>query len=185
MQTSKLLNYTDSSIIVPYFSVFVGVWVYLRHYINLHILYATLTEFKTVGPYEVNWETQQYKCLLSQVITFGLLAVLQSINVFWLFLILRIAWRVVFDARVVEDDRSDAEDTEDDDAVKANKRRASKGRDGKGKKEAPMPNGHALPTPELHLNGTLVNGTALKDNVEDTMATSTTPRREGLRKRPA
>jgi len=81
-------------------------WAYLRHYLNLKILYSVLTEFTTVGPYELNWETQQYKCWIAQYITFALLASLQAVNIFWFFLIGRIAWRFVFDDRL-EDERSE------------------------------------------------------------------------------
>lgn len=88
-------------------------WIYLRHWINLKILWSTLTEFKTVGPYELNWETQQYKCWISQIITFALLASLQAVNLFWLFLILRIAKRYAFNS-VREDDRSDNEEYDEE-----------------------------------------------------------------------
>lgn len=88
-------------------------WIYLRHYINLCILWATLTEFRTVGPFELNWETQQYKCWISQYITFSLLACLQAVNIFWLYLILRIAKDFVFN-KVAQDVRSDDEETEED-----------------------------------------------------------------------
>jgi acyl-CoA-dependent ceramide synthase len=84
----------------------------MRHVVNLSILWAVLTEFRTVGPYELNWETQQYKCWISQVITFALLASLQAVNLFWLFLILRIAKNYVFND-VVKDERSDYEDDEE------------------------------------------------------------------------
>ena len=77
------------------------------------ILYATLTEFRTVGPFELNWETQQYKCWISQYITFALLATLQSINLLWLFFILRIAYNIAF-AKVIHDVRSDDEASEDE-----------------------------------------------------------------------
>lgn len=90
-----------------------GVWIYLRHYINLHILWATLTEFRTVGPYELNWATEQYKCWISQVVTFGLLASLQAVNLFWLYLILRIAKNYVFNS-VAQDDRSEYEDSDEE-----------------------------------------------------------------------
>lgn len=110
-QTSKVLNYLDSPIVAPYFAFFIGVWVYLRHYINLRILWAVLTEFATVGPFELNWETEQYKCFLAQCIAFTLLASLQAVNLFWLFLILRIAWRILANS-VIADDRSDDEDDE-------------------------------------------------------------------------
>lgn len=86
-------------------------WVYLRHYINLVILYATLTTFSEIGPFELNWETEQYKCWISQYIAFGLLAALQSLNLFWFFFVIRIAYNIVFNS-VVEDVRSDDEDSD-------------------------------------------------------------------------
>ena len=113
-KTSKTLGYIDSAIVVPFFGIFICVWTYLRHYINLHILWATLTEFRTIGPYQLNWETEQYKCLLSQVIAFSLLATLQAVNLFWLFLILRVAKRFLFTS-VMTDDRSDDDDDDDED----------------------------------------------------------------------
>lgn len=111
-QTSKTLNYLSSPIVVPYFALFIAIWIYLRHYINLVILYATLTTFRTVGPFELSWETEQYKCWFSQVITFSLLATLQGINLFWLYFIIKIALRMVF-SNVAEDVRSDDEDEEE------------------------------------------------------------------------
>jgi len=83
------------------------VWAYGRHYLNLRILYATLTTFRTVGPFELNWDTQQYKCRLSQYITFFLLASLQSVNIFWFFLILKIAKNYVIAHNQLEDERSE------------------------------------------------------------------------------
>lgn len=88
-------------------------WIYLRHYINLTILWAVLTEFRTVGPYKLDWELQQYKCSLSQVITFALLASLQAVNLFWLFLILRIAKNYIM-SNVKADERSEYEESEDE-----------------------------------------------------------------------
>ena len=93
-----------------------GIWIYLRHYINLRILYAVLTTFRTIGPFELNWETQQYKCWISQYITFALLACLQSINLLWLWFIIRIALTVVF-KEPVRDVRSDDEDDEEEEAA--------------------------------------------------------------------
>lgn len=101
-----------------------AIWAYLRHYINLRILYALspisipglpfpANEFATVGSYTLNWETQQYKCWISQIITFALLAALQAVNAFWFFLIVRILWRLVF-AGVQKDDRSDDEDEDEE-----------------------------------------------------------------------
>ncbi|KAK1147777.1 sphingosine N-acyltransferase lag1 [Aspergillus melleus] len=111
LATSKTLNYLDHFITIPYFGLFVAMWIYLRHYLNLKILWAVLTEFRTVGPFELNWETQQYKCWISQYITFALLACLQAVNLFWLFLILRILKNYIFN-NITKDERSDDEDEE-------------------------------------------------------------------------
>lgn len=82
----------------------------MRHFINLKILYSLLPngKFATIGPYVLNWETQQYKCWISQSITFGLLALLQMVNIFWIYLIMRILYRALF-SDVVKDERSDDE----------------------------------------------------------------------------
>ncbi|RJE23967.1 Ceramide synthase [Aspergillus sclerotialis] len=119
LATSKTLNYLDSIITVPYFGTFVVMWIYLRHYLNLKILWAILTEFRTVGPFELNWETQQYKCWISQYITFALLASLQAVNLFWLFLILRILKNYLFNS-IKKDERSDDEDDEEEEEEEQN-----------------------------------------------------------------
>ncbi|KAK5167791.1 sphingosine N-acyltransferase lag1 [Saxophila tyrrhenica] len=122
LATSKILNYLDAWITPPYFVTFMAIWAYLRHFINLRILYSLspyalpfLTtppnEFATVGPFTLNWETQQYKCWISQAITFALLAALQAVNAFWFFLIVRILVRIVWKG-VVKDERSDDEEEE-------------------------------------------------------------------------
>lgn len=109
---SKTLNYLDSPAAGPFFVFFVFVWIYLRHYINIKILWSVLTEFKTVGEWELNWDTQQYKCWISQPIVFGLLFALQLLNAYWLFLIIRILYRYAVGG-VAEDDRSDDEDDDE------------------------------------------------------------------------
>lgn len=111
LATSKTLNYIDHPLVGPYFAFFIVAWIYLRHYLNLRILLSEFYEFKTVGPYELNWETEQYKCALSHYISLALLASLQSLNLFWLWAIFRIAYRFVFH-NVVEDDRSDNDENE-------------------------------------------------------------------------
>ena len=112
LASSKVLNYLDHPLIGPYFFVFLCVWVYLRHVINLKIIWSMFTEFRTVGPFELNWETQQYKCWISQYITTALLASLQALNLFWLFYIVRIALRFLTN-QTATDDRSDDEEEED------------------------------------------------------------------------
>jgi acyl-CoA-dependent ceramide synthase len=86
-------------------------WIYLRHYLNLRILWSEFNEFKTVGPYELNWVTEQYKCWISHYISTALLASLQALNLFWLFFIFRIAYRFIF-LNALDDDRSDNDDHE-------------------------------------------------------------------------
>ncbi|KAI4101585.1 MAG: hypothetical protein LQ339_004974 [Xanthoria mediterranea] len=113
LATSKTLSYIDSSLVSTYFSLFIAVWVYLRHYINLVILYSITTTFATIGPFDLNWETQQYKCTLSQYITFSLLACLQAMNIFWLYFIARVAVRVMKGGEK-KDERSDDEDDEEE-----------------------------------------------------------------------
>jgi acyl-CoA-dependent ceramide synthase len=66
-----------------------------------------------VGDFTLNWDTQQYKCWISQIITFSLILALQIVNVYWLFLILRIAYRLIT-TNIAEDVRSENEDSEDE-----------------------------------------------------------------------
>lgn len=113
---SKICNYLNSAVTGPLFIMFMSVWIYTRHYLNIRILYSIITEFATVGPFELNWETEQYKCWISQYITFALLLALQLVNLYWLFLIFRIAYRFVCD-NVAKDERSDDEDEEDEEEV--------------------------------------------------------------------
>jgi very-long-chain ceramide synthase len=94
-----------------YFGSSIVSWIYFRHWQNIRIIISLFTEFKTVGPYELNWETQQYKCLLSNVITLGLLLALQALNIFWLYCLLRSAYRFVVH-NIAKDDRSEVEESE-------------------------------------------------------------------------
>ncbi|KAK4458048.1 TLC domain-containing protein [Cladorrhinum samala] len=119
LATSKTLNYIDHPLTGPYYFTFMCVWIYLRHYLNLRILYSLFTEFKTVGPYVMDWDAGQYKCTLSFFITTGLLSCLQALNLFWLFFILRIAYRFVM-AGNATDDRSEESEGEVVEEVMAN-----------------------------------------------------------------
>jgi acyl-CoA-dependent ceramide synthase len=179
-QTSKTLNYIDHWAQGPYFGMFMCIWIYLRHYLNLKIILSLFFEYRTIGPFELNWETEQYKSPLSQVISFVLLSLLQALNIFWLFFILRIAYRFIVD-RQAHDDRSEDEASEDEQAeaeVEAEKER-------RREKERKMLllNGHANGTaaaaatatstamapPEVLLNGlpVEVNGHANGKNKEN------------------
>jgi very-long-chain ceramide synthase len=156
-----VLNYLDSPIVFPFFGVFFAVWTYLRHYLNLRILYSILTEFRTVGPFVLDWETQQYKCWISQLITFTLLAGLQLINLFWLAFILRIAWRLAA-SNVAKDDRSDDEDEEDEDRQEDGEALQQQQQQQQKKVEEPK-------TPEI-----VVNGRPIEENGSSTPNGSST-----------
>lgn len=113
LSLSKSFSYLDSPLTGPFFIIFIFVWIYFRHFINLKILWSVLTEFKTVGEWELNWDTQQYKCWISQPIVFFLIFALQLVNLFWLFLIFRILYRYIYGG-VAKDERSDDEDEEEE-----------------------------------------------------------------------
>ncbi|KAK2767022.1 hypothetical protein FQN54_006339 [Arachnomyces sp. PD_36] len=142
LATSKTLNYLDSVVIAPYFGFFIFVWIYMRHYLNLKILWAILTTFRTVGPFELNWETQQYKCWISQYITFSLLSSLQAVNLFWLYLILRIAKNYAFNSDR-RDDRSEDEDEDNETTQESLKN--EKSMQGNGVSTS-LQNGHNIPS---------------------------------------
>ena len=130
------------------------IWAYLRHYVNLVILASMFTDFKNVGPFELNWETQQYKCWLSQCITFALLAALQAINIFWFSFIIRIAVNMVKD-HVEKDIRSDDEDDDEvEEDPKTEKKTAANGL----LKDEPHANGSAGGLSNGTPNGTAPEG---------------------------
>lgn len=110
-QISKTLNYLDHPAQYASFALCIALWVYLRHYLNLAILYSIATEYSTVGPFELDWAAQQYKCGVAQLGTLALLAALQGLNLFWLRCLLRTAYRYVVSG-VAKDDRSEAEEEE-------------------------------------------------------------------------
>lgn len=111
LSLSKILNYLDSIFTPPVFLVFVGSWIYLRHVVNIRILWSVLTEFKTEGNYVLNFATSQYKCWISQPIVFVLIFALQLVNLYWLFLIFKILLRLIFKGEQ-KDERSDSESDE-------------------------------------------------------------------------
>ncbi|KAJ5214524.1 hypothetical protein N7449_001693 [Penicillium cf. viridicatum] len=119
LAVSKSLHYIAPDIMMPFYATSMGTWLYLRHVLNLRILYSLLTEFRTVGPYELNWETQQYKCWISNIITFALLALLQALNLFWFYCLLRSAFKFLATGEK-KDDRSEPDESEiEQDELKA------------------------------------------------------------------
>ncbi|CAL9729326.1 ceramide synthase Lac1p [Monosporozyma unispora] len=109
---SKDVNYIDSPVTPYIFSIFVCSWVYLRHYINIKILWSVVTEFRTVGEYRLNFAVQQYKCWISLPIVFTLIAALQLVQIYWFSLIVKVLYRILTMSNYV-DIRSDGEDNND------------------------------------------------------------------------
>ncbi|KAL8835765.1 MAG: hypothetical protein Q9170_003197 [Blastenia crenularia] len=151
LATSKTFSYLDLKIVPPYFGFFIAVWIYLRHYINISILHSIATTFTTIGPYELNWDTQQYKCWISQYITFGLLASLQAINIFWLYFIAKVAVKV-YKHGDKKDERSDEEEEEEEKGEEEKRRERERGEMERSKGK------------EVELNGKVVGNGSLKEN---------------------
>jgi acyl-CoA-dependent ceramide synthase len=114
----KVLNYLDAGdpIVPVSFGIFTSVWIYTRHYLGVIILRSVVTDFKTVGIWVLDWDEGIYKSTLAQVICFGLLSIIQLLDLYWLFLILRIAWRILQGGEQ-KDDREDI-DEDDEEAEK-------------------------------------------------------------------
>lgn len=113
LSLSKTLNYLDSPFTPTVFIIFIISWIYLRHVVNIRILWSVLTEFRTVGNYRLNFATQQYKCWISLIFVFVLILALQLVNLYWLFLILRILYRYI-SSGVQADERSENEGEDED-----------------------------------------------------------------------
>jgi very-long-chain ceramide synthase len=115
----KILNYLNlGDPIVPVsFGIFTVAWIYTRHYLCILILISVVTEFRTVGLWVLDWEQQLYKCWISQYVTFALLSVIQLLDCYWLFLILRIGYRIATGGEQ-KDDREDDDEAAADAAQK-------------------------------------------------------------------
>lgn len=121
LATSKTLNYLDVSFIGPYFVLFTASWVYCRHYINIVILWSVLTEMQAIGPWQqggsMDWERGGFKGPVARGLALVLLGSLQAVNIFWLYLIFKVARRYVWpkmgekfdDVRSDEDDEGEGE----------------------------------------------------------------------------
>lgn len=107
----------------------------------------------------MDWAGGQFKCELSHYISTALLATLQGLNLFWLYYILRIAYRFVF-LNALEDDRSDNDDNE---FAEEQKRAAARS------------GAESAPAPRVLVNGENLNG--------DGHATATGTQKSGLTNR--
>ncbi|KAI0268253.1 TLC domain-containing protein [Gloeopeniophorella convolvens] len=116
LAATKLVNYLEwdrTQMLV--FAVFVCVWTYFRHYLNIVILWSVYKDFDLIpqsarswSPKDGVWMAGWMKWQIFIPLTF-----LLFLNFFWSFLILRIAWRAVMSNKL-KDERSDDEDEDDE-----------------------------------------------------------------------
>ncbi|THH19865.1 hypothetical protein EW146_g1403 [Bondarzewia mesenterica] len=114
---SKLLNYMGyDSVKTLMFIFFLSIWTYFRHYLNIVILWSVWKEFdlipaaaKYFRPLDDIWMAWWMKWQI-----FTPILLLQFLNLFWYYLILRVFVRAVKEF-TVEDVRSDEDDSSDDD----------------------------------------------------------------------
>ncbi|KIM68795.1 hypothetical protein SCLCIDRAFT_13535 [Scleroderma citrinum Foug A] len=114
---SKILNYIkwERSKTVS-FLLFLVSWTYFRHYLNIRILWSVWTEFDLVPETARIWapETGAWLVYWMKYQIFMPLFLLQVLNLFWYYLIWRVAIRSM--TNTLTDVRSDDEDNGDDDA---------------------------------------------------------------------
>ncbi|KAH7887665.1 longevity assurance proteins LAG1 LAC1, partial [Phlebopus sp. FC_14] len=114
---SKILNYMrwDRTKLVT-FGVFLCVWTYFRHYLNLVILWSVWTEFDLIDERNRVWapETGAWLVWWMKYQIFVPIFLLQLLNLFWYYLIWRVALRSLNPAAMT-DERSDDEDDGEDD----------------------------------------------------------------------
>ncbi|KAI6035161.1 longevity assurance proteins LAG1 LAC1 [Pisolithus orientalis] len=112
---SKLLNYIklERAKFVS-FVVFIAVWTYFRHYLNFVILWSVWTEFDLVPEVSRVWAppTGAWLVWWMKYQIFAPILLLQMLNLFWYYLIWRIAIRSI--TSTLTDDRSDDEDNDGD-----------------------------------------------------------------------
>ncbi|KAG8766006.1 hypothetical protein FRC12_007141 [Ceratobasidium sp. 428] len=113
---AKIFNYLrmNKTKIVA-FGWFTLVWSYTRHWLNLMILYSVWFEFDLIPEMYMKLDTEKHAAKLWVYLP---ILVLQLINLFWYFLILRILIKAIFtpNSDEVTDDRSDDECDGDDES---------------------------------------------------------------------
>ncbi|KII95096.1 hypothetical protein PLICRDRAFT_33926 [Plicaturopsis crispa FD-325 SS-3] len=113
---SKLLNYIQwERAKVFAFGVFVVVWTYFRHWLNLRMLWSVWFEFDLIPEAAKQWFPPEGVWLvwwMKEQIFFAIGA-LQVLNLFWYYYVIRILVRSILTAQTT-DERSDDEDDGED-----------------------------------------------------------------------
>ncbi|KAJ3976247.1 longevity assurance proteins LAG1 LAC1 [Lentinula raphanica] len=125
---SKILNYlrAERAKIVS-FVVFTFIWTYFRHILNFYILYSVWFEYDLIPESSKVWiwANGTYLNWWMKYQVFAPLLLLQFLNLFWYFLIMRIAYRAATSTTVSDvrsDDEDDGEDEDEDEPVSRSKK---------------------------------------------------------------
>ncbi|KAF9534230.1 TLC domain-containing protein [Crepidotus variabilis] len=113
---SKLLNYIQwNTAKIYFFALFFVVWSYFRHYLNLKILWSVWYEEPLIpeSSKKWSWSNGSYLTDWMKYQVFVPILLLQFLNLFWYYLILRIMARALLTAEA-DDTRSDHEDDDED-----------------------------------------------------------------------
>lgn len=96
---SKCLNYTRDykKLSEPVFAFFLCVWTYTRHWLNLVMLWSVIYEFDLAPTWARTWNPSRKAFLPDwvQMQVFVPILLLQMLNLFWFYLILRILYRIL------------------------------------------------------------------------------------------
>ena len=101
---SKILNYLrfERAKIVS-FIIFLCIWTYFRHWLNLVMLWSVYSEFDLMPETSKRWAPEDGVWMVwwMKWQVFAPILLLQVLNLFWYYLILRILWRCVSFTRAV------------------------------------------------------------------------------------
>ncbi|TFK55939.1 longevity assurance proteins LAG1/LAC1 [Heliocybe sulcata] len=117
---SKLLNYLQTEAKVVSFAIFVVIWTYFRHYLNLVMLWSVYSEFDLIPESAKYWDPPRGVWMVwwMKWQIFAPILLLQLLNLFWYYLVLRIIYRAIVERGITDvrsDDEDDGEDEPDDD----------------------------------------------------------------------
>ncbi|CAE6426849.1 unnamed protein product [Rhizoctonia solani] len=118
LSLSKIFNYLKmNKTKFISFGWFTFVWGYLRHWLNLVMLWSVWFEFDLIPDKKMDIANELYMPWYGKYMVFLPIFLLQLVNLFWYFLIWRILIRAIFapDLDKVDDDRSDDEGDDADD----------------------------------------------------------------------